>query len=188
MKMSNFPTCAGNLFSYKTICNPDPLYRVPGSADFAIAKVRRNLGDQYERKAMEIRRIESQRFGTDFQACLPIILPSNTDTRLKAILNMMAEVMFQSKCDIELISRQLGISRRQVERLFRRDFGASPIQIFHRMRLEIARLEVESSGKKLTEIAYEVGYNSSYHFSRKFRKQFGMSPAQFRAKYRERQK
>ncbi|UWQ93762.1 GlxA family transcriptional regulator (plasmid) [Aliisedimentitalea scapharcae] len=75
-----------------------------------------------------------------------------------------------------LIAQQIGISTRQLERLFGKYLNASPKKYFMDMRLERARhllLQTESS---VTEVALACGFDSPGHFARVYRSAFGVTP------------
>ncbi|MFV1593452.1 helix-turn-helix domain-containing protein [Phaeobacter sp. JH20_36] len=48
------------------------------------------------------------------------------------------------------------------------------------LRLLHARNELQTTGSKVSEIAYGVGYESSAQFSREYARKFGCSPRQDR--------
>ena len=50
-----------------------------------------------------------------------------------------------------------------------------------RVRLEDAKAELLNSNRRISEIAYDVGFQSLTQFNRVFKRIFGQSPTQFRA-------
>lgn len=75
-----------------------------------------------------------------------------------------------------LIAEQVGISTRQLERLFGKHMNTSPKRYFMELRLLRARnllLQTESS---VTEVAMACGFESPGHFSRVYRTRFGTTP------------
>ena len=75
------------------------------------------------------------------------------------------------------IAKLLGLSRRQVERLFSRHTGLSPKAFCRRARLERSLRLLEQTELPLTEIALASGFNSASIFARNFRREFGMTPS-----------
>ena len=53
------------------------------------------------------------------------------------------------------------------------------------VRLEKSCELLEQTGKCITEVAFEVGFNDGNYFTRQFGKAHGMSPRAYRHKYRE---
>jgi AraC family transcriptional regulator, glycine betaine-responsive activator len=79
------------------------------------------------------------------------------------------------------IAEKLGISTRQMERLFGRYLNSSPKHYFMEMRLNRARNLLVQSEQSVTEIAMACGFQSTSHFSKVYRAQFGRSPMSQRA-------
>lgn len=75
-----------------------------------------------------------------------------------------------------LIAEEIGISTRQLERLFGKYLNASPKKYFMEMRLERARNLLIQSESSVTEIAFACGFESPGHFSRVYRAAFGIPP------------
>ena len=78
------------------------------------------------------------------------------------------------------IAAALGFSYRYVTRCSVADFGITPLQLVHAVRIEKAKERIVSTDRELKEIAFEVGFKSIHHFSRTFKKETGMSPGAWR--------
>ena len=78
------------------------------------------------------------------------------------------------------IAEELGISTRQLERLFGRYLNSTPKHYFMEMRLQRARNLLVQSERSITEIAMACGFRSNSHFSKVFRAQYGTSPVSHR--------
>lgn len=74
------------------------------------------------------------------------------------------------------ISDQLGISTRQLERLFTRYLNSTPKHYFMEMRLNRAQNLLVQTEQSVTEVAMACGFQSTSHFSKVFRGHFGRSP------------
>ncbi|MGR3761604.1 GlxA family transcriptional regulator [Roseobacteraceae bacterium NS-SX3] len=75
-----------------------------------------------------------------------------------------------------LIAQDLGISTRQLERLFGKYVNSSPKKYFMEMRLERARHLLLQTEASVTEIAMACGFDSPGHFARVYRAAFGVTP------------
>jgi transcriptional regulator GlxA family with amidase domain len=148
-------------------------------ADLAALLVKRHVGDEAEKNALEILQIERWREGAEGQSRSPLALPTHNDPRIKASLLYM-EQNLDAKLRVEQIARHVGISRRQLERLFHDKTGVSPGAALDRIRMTKAMFLVERTSRPLIEIALDVGFENSSHFGRKFRKSFGTTPIRFR--------
>jgi AraC family transcriptional regulator, glycine betaine-responsive activator len=80
------------------------------------------------------------------------------------------------------VAAELGISARQLERLFDRHLGTSPKRYAMGLRLARARNLIVQTEQSVAEIAMASGFTSTSHFSRVFRATFGISPAAQRAR------
>lgn len=80
------------------------------------------------------------------------------------------------------IAEDVGISTRQLERLFGRYMNCSPKKYYVDMRLQKARNLLLQTEKPVTEIAFLCGFASPAHFARVYRNQFGVTPVNQRGK------
>jgi transcriptional regulator GlxA family with amidase domain len=78
------------------------------------------------------------------------------------------------------IAEDLGISVRQLERLFMRYLGTTPKRYQTELRLERARNLVMQTELSIIEIAMACGFTSPSHFSKLYRSRFGISPGSSR--------
>lgn len=80
------------------------------------------------------------------------------------------------------IAEELGISTRQLERLFGRYLNSTPKHYYMEMRLNRAQNLLVQSERSITEVAMACGFQSTSHFSKVYRAHFGRSPLAQRAK------
>jgi transcriptional regulator GlxA family with amidase domain len=99
---------------------------------------------------------------------------------LKALALMEANV--GEPLSRDEIARDVGMSLRQLERLFTAHIGRTIGEEYLRIRLvDSLRLLNETSMSRI-EVAIACGFVSPSHFSRSFRNQFGITPTEARAK------
>ena len=80
------------------------------------------------------------------------------------------------------IAAEIGISTRQLERLFGRYLNTSPKKYFMELRLEKARNLLVQTESSVMDVALACGFENSSHFSRTYRAAFGVTPVEQRAK------
>lgn len=74
------------------------------------------------------------------------------------------------------IARQIGISTRQLERLFGKYLNTAPKKYYMEMRLEKARHLLLQTEMSVMDVALSCGFDSPSNFSRVYRTAFGVSP------------
>ncbi|MBV9914413.1 MAG: helix-turn-helix domain-containing protein, partial [Sinobacteraceae bacterium] len=78
---------------------------------------------------------------------------------------------------IPRICQQIGISQRQLDRLFRRFVRQTPALYYRDIRLDRARGLVTQTELPLSEVAVACGFLSQVHFSRAYRARFAIAPS-----------
>jgi len=102
-------------------------------------------------------------------------------------LQRIARQLIEQQLDDALLSpstlaQQLGISLRQLYRLFDEDGGVSRyIQQRRLMRSAEDLCSPHLNHESITQIAYRCGFTDSAHFSRAFKKHFACTPSEYRA-------
>jgi AraC-like DNA-binding protein len=108
---------------------------------------------------------------------VPLQLPAPRDQRaLKT-----ARILQQDPSSIESLSeiaRQVGASRRTIERLFKAETGMPFNQWRQRLRL-INAVRLLAAGESVTRVAIESGYGSTSAFIAMFRKMVGTTPSRY---------
>jgi AraC-like DNA-binding protein len=81
----------------------------------------------------------------------------------------------------EDIAREVGLSVRQLCRLFQEQVGTSPARYFDRKRLLRAFQLLIDVSMPIKEVSYQLGFSSPAYFSHWFKSQTGTSPRTFRS-------
>lgn len=148
------------------------------SADLAAELVRRHIGDAAERNALEVLQIDKVRNAEWVQPRRPLTIETH-DPRLRAALILM-EQNIENTLSVTRLAAALGISRRQLERLFFKEVNSSPALVYRRVRLERAKQLLRKSDTSLIEVAIGAGFENVSHFARVFRRAYGQSPGVWR--------
>jgi transcriptional regulator GlxA family with amidase domain len=96
-------------------------------------------------------------------------------TLIEAVSLMEANT--ETPLRLPVLSQRLGISSRQLERLFDDRLKCSPAQYYVRVRLSRAQGLLRHSSMSVFEIAVACGFTSASHFSRTYRLRFGCAPS-----------
>jgi AraC family carnitine catabolism transcriptional activator len=70
----------------------------------------------------------------------------------------------------------IGVTRRQMERLFQTHLGTSPAQFYWVLRMDRARQLLEQTEMGVMAVGLACGFGASSHFSRAYKQRFGVSP------------
>ena len=99
--------------------------------------------------------------------------------KLSQVIRGMEEAI-EEPVSPSLLAQEVGLSTRQLERLFRRYLGRSPKRYYMEMRLEKARNLLMQTEMSVIDVGLACGFTSASHFSKCYRAQYGTTP------YRER--
>lgn len=84
--------------------------------------------------------------------------------------------MADSDLNVETLGSEMGLSRVQLYRKLKALTGHSPVELLRTMRLQRAKEQLASSGKSVSEVAYEVGFTSPSYFTKCYKEAFGCTP------------
>jgi len=117
----------------------------------------------------------TQLFMSDSMATPHALTQVRGDRRVETCLREM-EAHIEAPLTIPQLARRSGCRQRDLEQRFDRHFGASPQQVYRRLRLNAARRMLADGGLSISEVALRVGYSDASAFSRAFRAEFGKTP------------
>jgi AraC family carnitine catabolism transcriptional activator len=79
------------------------------------------------------------------------------------------------------LAQEIGVTRRQLERLFCAALKDTPTHFYQQLRLNRARELLQQTDMTITSICVACGFESPSHFSRTYRARFGASPRRDRS-------
>ncbi|HEY4155206.1 MAG TPA: helix-turn-helix domain-containing protein, partial [Puia sp.] len=114
-----------------------------------------------------------------------IIFGGQKDHDDEPILRAQAfiENNFQEKISVEQLASMLAISRRNLERRFKKATSNTAVEYMQRVKIEAAKQSLESSRENVNEVMYKVGYSDTKAFRNAFKRITGLSPVEYRNKY-----
>ena len=152
-------TCAGGMAASDMILsfiNRDHGYELAAAVSEALVLERIRGEDDHQRMALRLRLAVSQ-------------------PKLLATINLMSENIEAPLSQTEL-GREIGLSTRQLERLFLKYLNCTPSRYYLEMRLNRARALLQQTCMSVTNVALATGFVSASHFSKSFRLHFGHAP------------
>lgn len=99
--------------------------------------------------------------------------------KLSLVIQMM-EANIEEPISPSILAKEVGMSTRQLERLFRRYLNRSPKRYYMEMRLQKARNLLMQTDMSVINVALACGFASPSHFSKCYRAHYDTTP------YRER--
>ncbi|WP_110686784.1 GlxA family transcriptional regulator [Salinicola aestuarinus] len=103
-----------------------------------------------------------------------------TQPKLLEIVALM-EANIEEPIELDALASYVGVSRRQLERLFQRHLHGSPSRYYLKLRLTRARQLLKQTSLPIIEIASACGFVSTPHFSKCYRETFGTPPREDRS-------
>lgn len=92
---------------------------------------------------------------------------------------------FAAPLDVPALARIAHASPAHFARQFRAVFGEAPHTYLRRRRVERAMELLRETDRSVTEICFDVGFNSLGTFSRTFKEIVGEPPSSYRARFAE---
>lgn len=86
----------------------------------------------------------------------------------------------KTKITIDDLAHAANLHPNYLIRLFKRNYGMSPIHYINALKINLAKDELNYTDHAIGHIADSLGFNDIYYFSRLFKKLTGMSPKQYR--------
>ncbi len=107
---------------------------------------------------------------------------NHTDAEILKI-QIWLERHIASAVVLEQVAQVFGLSMRNFIRRFKQATDQTPIQYLQNLRIEKAKLLLESSQQAFEQITLRVGYEDSNSFRRLFRERVGLSPGAYRKRF-----
>jgi len=92
---------------------------------------------------------------------------------------------YSENVDVGDLADHCNLSVTHFRRVFRAAIGRSPLQYLAHLRVRMAAAVLSDSDKPISQIAYEVGFESINTFNRQFRSVFAAAPRQWRMQHRQ---
>ena len=116
---------------------------------------------------------------------LKLLVGTNQPKLTEAVALMEANL--EELIALDDLASLVGISRRQLERLFKKYLNCVPRRYYLDLRLKKARQLLLQTDKSVAEVAIACGFVSAPHFSKSYRDRYNVSPRDERALRRSRQ-
>jgi transcriptional regulator GlxA family with amidase domain len=93
------------------------------------------------------------------------------------------EANVEEKLSVDALALRFAIGRRNLERRFKKATSNTVVEYIQRVKMEAAKMRLETSRENIAEVMYGVGYSDPKAFRLTFKRITGLSPVQYKAKY-----
>jgi AraC-like DNA-binding protein len=159
---------------------------IPFSAKDAIGQKFSRLAGRPQRESLAMRSSLLQLWSQALSGVLQFSLSQEDGRKLRErfrqLLAQMPDAELATRSLTELAG-QLQCSERHFSRIFRKEFGVALRVRQTQLRLQHACELLANSEAKISDVAFESGYQHLGLFNSMFKKQFGMTPSEWRKKW-----
>jgi transcriptional regulator GlxA family with amidase domain len=151
---------------------------ITAGIDLALALVSEDFGEEVAQKTARELVLYHRRSGgqSQFSSLLELKAPSG---RFGALLGWAREHL-DAPLTVEDLAEQAGMSSRHFARAFIAETGTTPSKAIERLRIEVARQRVQSSGEAIERVAETTGFRDPERMRRAFIRAFGQPPQSLR--------
>lgn len=94
------------------------------------------------------------------------------------------EKEFKEDISVEHIASQVNMSKRNFIRRFKNATTLNPIEYIQRVKVEAAKKALEAGEANVADVTYSIGYNDLKTFRTLFKRITGLTPADYRNRYK----
>ena len=143
--------------------------------DMMLSEIRTRHGSELANRISEQFMCERIRDQNDRQRVPLTQRIGASQPKLAEAVSLM-EANIEEPMTLDELSHHVGLSRRQLERLFQRYLHCVPTRYYLELRLERARQLLLQSSMPIVDIALACGFISAPHFSKCYRDTFSLPP------------
>jgi transcriptional regulator GlxA family with amidase domain len=97
----------------------------------------------------------------------------------------LMEANIEEPLSTDDLAHHVGVSRRHLERLFKKHLQTVPSKFYLQLRMERARQLLQQSDKLILHVGLACGFSSASHFSTAYRNHYGITPREERNRLSE---
>ncbi|HTG43371.1 MAG TPA: AlkA N-terminal domain-containing protein, partial [Verrucomicrobiae bacterium] len=121
--------------------------------------------------------------------CRPELAPDGSDREISSQLARAAVSQisqdFLSEHSLADLAAKLGVTDRQMRRVFRDQFGVSPVEYWQTQRLLLSKQLLTDTRLTITSVALASGFRSLRRFNVALKERYRMTPTQLRSRQRK---
>lgn len=161
---------------------PQGTYCIPDyPADYLFSGIR-DLHETYRDNYEEFTKYATLLF-CSFMMDLRVHLNRNGDDVAYRV-KYMIDYSSQENLSVSAIAEQLHYSVNYIIRTFRQTFGCTPAKYYMKRKMDLAQLYLRTGDASISEISDKLHFVDQHYFSNVFKSYAGVTPSQYRAKFR----
>ena len=90
-----------------------------------------------------------------------------------------------SAISLHRVAEEVGFSPNHFSTVFSQETGQTFVEYLNAVRIEAAKQLLTCGNSRMSDIAFDVGYQDSHYFSYLFKKHIGVSPREYRSRSEE---
>ncbi|NIF46256.1 GlxA family transcriptional regulator [Enterobacter sp. Ap-1006] len=142
--------------------------------DLALALVEKDLGPEIVKLIAKKLVLYHRRGGGQSQFSTLVDMNAKSDRIQKVLTYVRANL--RANLSVEALADVAGMSARQFSRVFRVETGQSPAKAIERLRVEAARIMLETTNHPVEVVAREAGFGDRERMRQSFIRAFGQPP------------
>ncbi|MEZ4802991.1 MAG: AraC family transcriptional regulator [Gelidibacter sp.] len=105
-----------------------------------------------------------------------------SDTRIGMVIKYIKDNLTNKDITVDLLSKKACMSTSHFHKKFKNTLGISPIDYINSEKIKFSKKLIKKRKDfRMSEIAYQSGFNNTSYFNRQFKKMELMTPQQFKA-------
>ncbi|MDN5286616.1 MAG: response regulator [Mucilaginibacter sp.] len=112
-------------------------------------------------------------------------IPSDDEKFLRNMVEYIEQNILNESLTVEELSRQMNMSRVSLYKKVLILSGKSPLEFIRSIRLKKAVYLLENSQMSISQISYEVGFNTPKYFTKLFKDEYGILPSAYVSSIRQ---
>ena len=111
---------------------------------------------------------------------------SNNKRTTSAVTSEIEQIRLYIDCNITEnlkisdIAQKFSFSNEHIIRIFKKNYGITPHQYILQSKIRLAMIMLKMTNSRIDEIAEQLGFSDSHHFSTQFKKLMGYKPSLYR--------
>ncbi len=142
--------------------------------DLVLAMIEEDLGATISRAVARQLVVYHRRSGGQSQHSALLELEPKSDGVRRALA--FARQGLRGDLSVERLASMAGLSPRQFSRVFHREIGRSPAKVVEQLRVEAARLLIETEAHSIEQVVRETGFSNREQLRRAFLRILGEPP------------